>query len=253
MKKKFFAALLAVLLVMTLSVTVFASNNTAFVYDDADLLTSAQVADLSEKLASISGTYNAQIIVATVPYVEGGDVDAFVNLVYDQMGFGYGANHDGVLLLVCMDPREYRILSNGFAGDAITMSSIDAIGSAIQSDLSDGNYADAFDIFADKCVYYIDGHLNGYPFNFGMNLMIALIVGLASGLLVAFILKGQLKSVHRQSRAHNYLKDGSLNIRYSNDIFLYNQVTRRAREKSSSSGSSSRSSGGSRNVGGGSF
>ena len=252
MKRKIVTAFLALILVLTLPVTVLAANNTAFVYDEANLLSRAEENGLSQQLQSISEAYKAQIVVVTVDSVENGDVDTYVELVYDGMGFGYGANHDGVLLLVCMDPREYRILSNGFAADAISGSDIDSIGSLIVSDLSDGEYADAFETFAGECEYYLDGHINGFPFNFGMSLVIALVVGLAAGLIVANVLKAQLKSVHMQARAHSYLKPGSMQLTHSNDIFLYRNVSRRARPKSSSSGG--RSGGGSsRNVGGGSF
>jgi uncharacterized protein len=217
-------------------------------FDNADLLTNAEEAKLTAKLLAVSHQYNAQIVIATVDSVGDGDVDGLVEFIYDYMEFGYGSNRDGVLLLVCMDPREYRILSNGFAGAAIDTGAIDAIGNALVSDLSDGNYADAFDIFADKCDYYLDGHLNGFPFNFGSNLLIAILIGAVVGLIVAFVLKGQLKTVRKQNQANAYVKSGSMQVRVSNDFFLYRDVTRTKKETTNSS-----SGGSSRNVGGGSF
>ena len=164
------------------------------------------------------------------------------------MNMGRGENRDGVLLLVCMESREYRILSNGYAGEAIGMDQIDAISDAIVSDLSDGDYADAFITFADNCAYYLDGYLNGFPFNTGKNLVIALIIGVVAGVIVAFVLKKQLKSVRQQKQANVYIKSGSMQIAASRDLFLYREVskTKKASTNSSSSGSS-------RNVGGGKF
>jgi len=164
------------------------------------------------------------------------------------MNMGCGKNRDGVLLLVCMDPREYRILSNGYAGDAIGMDQIDAISEAIVSDLSDGDYADAFIAFADNCAYYLDGYLNGFPFNAGKNLVIALIIGIVAGVIVAIVLKNQLKSVRQQKQANIYIKSGSMQLTTSRDLFLYREVSRTRKQSSNSSGSGS-----SRNVGGGSF
>lgn len=216
-------------------------------FDEAYLLTEAEQAALTEKLLEISHTYNAQIVIATVDSTSGG-IDHYVEYVYDSMGFGYGENHDGVLLLVCMNEREYRILSNGFPGDAISTSAIDTISDIIVSDLSDGNYAAAFDTFADQCVYYLDGYLNGFPFAFGTNLIICLVIGLLAGVITAFVLKGQLKSVRKQNQANVYVKPGSMNVTLHNDFFLYREVTRSKKESSSSS-----KSGSSRSVGGGSF
>jgi uncharacterized protein len=149
-----------------------------------------------------------------------------------------------------MDPREYRILSNGYAGDAIDPGVIDTIGDAIVSDLSDGDYADAFEIFAEKCGYYLNGYLNGFPFKTGRNLVISLVVGLVLALIVTAILKGQLKSVRKQHAANVYVRSGSMQVTLSRDIYLYRHVSRTKRESSNSSGSRS---GGSRSVGGGSF
>ena len=215
------------------------------VFDEAELLNDSEELALEEKLADLSSKHDAQIVVCTIESMDGGDIDEFLNYLYDEMGFGYGQNHDGVLLLVCMDPREYRILSNGFAGEAIDSGDIDSIGDVIVSDLSDGDYAAAFDGFADQCDYYLEGFVNGFPFNFGKNLVICLIIGIAAGLIVAFVLKGQLKTVRKQHQANVYVKPGSMQVTVHNDFFLYRDVTRTKKESSnSSSGGSSRSSGG---------
>ena len=218
-------------------------------YDEADLLTDSEEAALMGKLAAVSTGYEAQIVVVTIASMDGGNIDTYVDYVYDSMGFGYGENYDGVLLLVCLDPREYRILSNGFAGVAIDPDDISKISDEIVGDLSDGDYAGAFNQFVDECAYYLDGHINGFPFNAGKSLAISLIVGVVIGLIVAFVLKGQLKSVHSQSRAQEYVKTGSMHVNLSNDMFLYRTVTRTKEQSSSSSGSG----GTARSKGGGSF
>ena len=218
------------------------------VFDEADLLNDSEELALEEKLADLGNKHNAQIVVCTIESMDGGDIDEFLGYLYDEMEFGYGDNHDGVLLLVCMDPREYRILSNGFAGEAIDSGDIDTIGDAIISDLSDGNYAAAFDEFADQCDYYLGGFINGFPFNFGKNLLICLVIGIIAGVVVAFVLKGQLKTVRKQNQANVYVKPGSMQVTVHNDFFLYRDVTRTKKQSSSSSGSGS-----SRSTGGGSF
>ena len=249
MTRKIICLFLCLLICVAIAVPAFAAENTEFLYDEADLLTPEEEAALLKKLASVSTQYEAQIIVATIASMDGGNIDTYVDYVYDSMGFGYGENHDGVLILVCMDPREYRILSNGFAGVAIDPDDISKIGDEIVGNLSDGDYAGAFNEFVDECAYYLDGHINGFPFNAGKSLAISLIVGVVIGLIVAFILKGQLKSVHSQSYAQEYVKNGSMHVNLSNDIFLYRNVTRTQKQSSGSSGSG----GTARSKGGGSF
>jgi len=246
MKRKYLTVLLPVALCVSLAISASATSG-ADIYDEADLLSSAEETQVAEKLSNTGEQFDAQIVIMTVPTSDG-SIDTFVEDVYDSMNMGCGENRDGVLLLVCMDSREYRILSNGYAGEAIGMDQIDAISEAIVSDLSDGDYADAFIAFADNCAYYLDGYLNGFPFNAGKNLVIALIIGIVAGVIVAIVLKNQLKSVRQQKQANIYIKSGSMQLTTSRDLFLYREVSRTRKQSSNSSGSGS-----SRNVGGGSF
>ena len=246
MKRKLLIMLLVVMLCVSLTISASAESG-ADIYDEADLLSSAEETQIAEKLSKIGEQFDAQIVIMTVPTSDG-SIDTFVEDVYDSMNMGYGENRDGVLLLVCMDSREYRILSNGYAGEAIGTDQIDAISEAIVSDLSEGAYADAFSTFADQCAYYLGGYLNGFPFNVGKNLVVALIIGVVAGVIVAFVLKKQLKSVRQQKQANVYIKPGSMQITASRDLFLYREVSRTQKQSSNSSGSGS-----SRNVGGGKF
>lgn len=246
MKRKLLTMLLVVMLCVSLTISAFAASG-ADIYDEADLLSTQEETQLAEKLSEIGEEFDAQIVVMTVTSTSG-NIDAYIEEKFDSMNMGYGENRNGVLLLVCMDDREYRILSNGYAGEAISPSQIDAIGDAIVSDLSDGAYGDAFATFADQCAYYLDGYRNGFPFNLGKNLIVALIVGVVAGIVVAFVLKKQLKSVRQQRQANVYIKSGSMQITASRDLFLYREVSKTKKASTNSSGSGS-----SRNVGGGKF
>ena len=256
MKKTIFSFLLALLLCVSLPTVAFAleelPGEDLLLQDEAGLLSSGEALMLQGKLAQLSREYNVHICVATrsSSFSFGLGMDTLIETLYDHNGYGYGSDKDGVLLLICMDVREYRILSKGAAADAISPNAIDQISDAIVSDLSDGDYLDAFDTFADQCAYYLDGHINGFPFDAGKSLLIALAIGLIAAFIVTAILKGQLKSVRRQSQANVYVKPGSMRLTQSGDYFMYRNVSRTAKPKSSSS---SHSSGSSRNIGGGMF
>ena len=228
---------------------VAAKENEEFLYDEADLLTDEQEAELVKKLTEVSHATNAQVVIATMASMDGGDIDSFVDYLFDSMGFGYGENHDGVLLLVCMDPREYRILSNGYAGTAIGPDQIDMLCDFMETYLPNGHYVAAFNSFADQCGEFLEYYQMGSPFKVGKNLAISLIIGIIAGLIVAFVLKGQLKSVRKQDQAHRYVKPGSMTVDIQYDIFLYRTVTRTQKQKrvestSSGSGDTARSKGG---------
>lgn len=249
MTKKWISVLFALLLCLSLSVTAFANEDPLpALYDAADLLTDAEESALQSRMDAVSEAYKVQIVIATVETVGDDTMDDYAEFYYDIGNFGYGDNRDGVLLLVAMEESEYRILSNGLGADAISTGDIEDIGNTVASSLTAGDYADAFNIFVDECEYQIDGEINGFPFAFGRNLLICLVIGFVVAFLVTGSMKSKLKSVKKQQAAAEYTKPGSLQVTYSKDFFLYRVVNRQKKESSSSS-----SSGSSRNVGGGKF
>lgn len=253
MTKRILVFFLCCMLCATLTLPVAAQASEAdLLMDEADLLTDSREATLLERLTRLSETYQVQLAVVTLSYVDYWDMDLFTERVYDEMDYGYGTNHDGVLLLICMDPREYRILTNGKAADAISAADIEDISDEIRPLLTSGDYAAAVEAFLTRCEYCLDGQANGFPFDWGKYVLIALGIGLLVGVITAFVLKGQLKTVRRQPHADMYLKSDSLEITRATDLYLYRTVTRVARQQNNNRSGGGRS-GGSRNIGGGSF
>ena len=252
--KKVLSILFALVMCVALSFTVFAAEDQERLYDGADLLTPAEESGLLDKLNRVSEAYKVDIIIATVDSVGDFSADAFVEKFYDDNALGYGTDRDGVLLLIAMKEREYRILSNGPVGAAaISRGDIETIGEEIVSDLGAGDYADAFHAFIDSCEYQIKGEINGFPFAFGKNLLISLGIGFLIALIVTGCMKSKLKSVRKQLNAKDYIKQGSMQLTSSKDLYLYNVVHREKIERVSTSSSGSSGSSGGRHVGGGKF
>jgi len=231
-------------LLAALSLPALASEPATLVMDEANLLTPGEKQELEQRLAEIGNTYQTRVMVATTLSTGGRSADGYVEYLYDEVGLGHGAEN-GVLLAVCMDLREFRILCDGSLAWSVD---IDNVTETITPLLSDGDYARAFQRYADRCAYYLDGGLHGFPFNVKTSLVVALVAGILVGLITVFVMKGQLKTVRAQNQANAYVKSGSMNITARSDLFLYRNVRRVKKESNNSSGSS-----GSRKVGGGSF
>lgn len=251
MMKRIFLLILTLTLCLTLAVRVSAADMPRLV-DNADLLTDSQEAELLEELNRASQELQADVVIVTLDSCGGRSADAMINAIYDDYGYGFGPQRDGVVLLLSMAERDYRILSNGFAADAITLGEIDEIGDEIVDELSDGDYMDAFLEFISLCAYEIDGERNGFPFPFGMNLGISVVVGFVAALIATGIMRSKLKSVRSQTGAKEYTKPNSMQLTRSSDLFLYRTVDCRRKPQESSSGSRG-GGGGGRNVGGGKF
>ena len=233
--------ILLIVLLLTFAVPAMAAGD--LLVDDADLLSYEEQRNLTEKLEEACETTGLDIVIVTVDGLGGAYIRDYADDYYDYNCYG----NDGVLLLIDMNSRQWWISGTGIGADIFTSSVIDTIGDIIEEDLSDGNYADAFETFIDRCIYYADD-----SFDVGGSLLAAVIVGAVAALIVTLIWKGQLKSVRAKSAASDYLKPGSLHITGSQDLYLYSNVTRIKRQQSSS-GTHVSSSGRSHSGGGGRF
>lgn len=68
---------------------------------------------------------------------------------------------------------------------------------------------------------------------------VALVLGFICAFLIVGGMKRQLKTVARKTTAGNYQKKGSLKVTESSDLFLYEDITRTAKPKSSDGDSGS--------------
>lgn len=225
-------------LLLALAVPAFAAGD--LLVDDADLLTRQEEKQLLRQLEEVSDQYGMDVVVVTVNGTNGSYIRDYADNYYDYNGYA----DDGVLLLVDMGAREWWITGTGDGMEIFTSSVIDDIGNEFEGALSDGDYAEAFEIYIEQCAYYIED-----PFQAGPTILIALVLGLLTALIVTGIMRGQLKSVRSKAAASDYLKPGSMVVTNAHELYLYSNVTRIRREQSS--GGTHRSSSGRSHSGGG--
>ena len=255
--KKICVMMLVLLLCISVVTPVFAQEAMPRLVDQADLLTDAQEASLLSKLDAISTKQGMDVVVVTANTLEGKSPTAYADDFYDYNGY----SEDGILLLVSMEDRDWWISTAGYGITAFTDAGIEYLGNRFVPSLSDGDYAGAFEIYADTCDGFItqaksgdpyDTHnLPKEPFDFILNLGICLVIGLLIGAVSTAIMKSQLKSVRSQSGAANYVKTGSLNVTHRQDLFLYRDVKRTEKPKDSGGSSTHTSSSGRSHGGGG--
>ena len=247
MKKKLFALLFAVVLCVSFVLPVNAANDTRLV-DNAQLLTSSEAAELESRLDEISERQKFDVVVHTTNGTNGQYIEDYADDYYDYNGYGFGSDYDGCILVIDMAGRDWWISGCGRGEKNIDSSTIDMIGDEMSSYLSSGDYYNAMVIYANRC----DEYCNGGPYNWFFGILFSLVIGFGIALIAVLVMKGKLKSVRRQPAAHDYLVAGSMNVTLSRDMFLYRNVTRRAKPKENS-GSHTSSSGRSHSGGGGSF
>lgn len=252
-KKRIFSILFALILCMAMAIPVFAESDMPRLIDNAGLLTDAEQSELLAMLDEISERQQVDIVVVTTDTLEGKTPRNYADDFYDYNGYGYGAEYDGILLLVSMEDRDWWISTCGYGITAITDDGIDYISDKFLPYLKDGNYANAFSTYAGLCDEFIsqaktgqpyDGnHMPKKPFNTVLWVVVAIGTGIGIAIGITGSMRKELQPVKMQSAAESYIKANSMNITASRDMFLYRTVTRTERPKSGSDSSSSSSGG----------
>lgn len=281
-KKKTYAAVLfaAGLLSLGASFSSFAHtegfSEEYYRFQDPDgLLSDEDQQKLNEKMDEISREQQFDVTAALVNSLDGKSTQDYADDLYDECDFGYGEEHDGTLLLVSLEDRDWYISTSGYGIDAFSDRDIQYIGEEITPFLSDENYVEAFENYADLCDIILDqkkdsgeyeeyGDYEDYetePASRGFLspiwILISLVAGFAGALVTVGVNKGKLKSVRMQKEAQNYVRPGSMHLTTSSDHFLYRNVTRTPKPQPKSSpsggggGSSTHTSSSGRTHGGG--
>lgn len=249
---KIFSAILAAAMCLIFTAVNVSAANADKVVDNADILTDSEEQQLEAKMTGIVDKYGYDIAVVTVNSTDGKSMMAYADDYYDYNYYG----EDGLMLLVDMGGRDWWITTDGKGISAFTDKGIQNVGDAVAEYLSDDEYYNAFDLFADLAEEYIDvyettGRPMGNQKNYFVIALISLGIGLVIAAIVCLVLKSQLKTAVLQTNATEYVRKGSKNVTYARDIYLYKKVTSRKIESESSTHTSS--SGDTHGGGGGSF
>lgn len=217
--------------------------------DSAALLTEAEALELENLLNEISLRQGLDIVIVTVDSVEDQTLKDYADHYYDYGGYA----PDGILLLVSMGESDCRISTAGYGITAFTDAGLEYMFDQFISVLSDGEYAKAFQTFAQLCDEFItqaktgdpyDSHnLPKEPFSVLGSLVIAVVIGLIAAWIVTGNMKNQLNTAVKKVKADNYITGNSLQLTGSRDLFLYTKVERKEKPKSSGSTTHTSSSG----------
>lgn len=252
--KKLYAAVFAFIIMF--SVYVYAEGQT--VVDEANYLTVAEETDIEQRLEEIKSKYEMDAAVVIVNSLDGKTAEAYADDYYDYNGYGIGMYDDGMLLLISKEPRKYHITTYQKAVDIFNDEAIDLLKSEVEKNLRSDDYYEACVAFAETvdeiAGMYEDGisygSSKGHEDVVGIFMCAGIAALIAAGVMTASAYKG-MNTAREKEDAGNYVKQGSFNLKKSNDIFLYSNLTKTKIESSSSGGSTHRSSSGRSHGGGG--
>lgn len=270
-------SLIAVLALFPVLVFSVSGTETRFVIDNADLLTDTEERVLEDGIARLMDNFQMDIVILTENSLNGARPQDYADDYYDQHGYA----DDGILFLLSMEERDWYIATCGDAIYVLTDYGIQQVGEAALPYLADGAYYDAFDCFLASLYDYFEAFYAGAPIDgyadysgdfyhgdqeevvyyeepFEPSFLIALMIGIAAGLITILVMRLSMNTKRPQRSAAVYLNKNSYRVTEHRDLFLYSNVSkvRRQQQTSSSGGGSSvhrSSSGRSHGGGGGKF
>lgn len=171
MKKKILTLLFSLILCLCIVTPAFAAQTDGFaseyerVQDLAGLLSGNEESSLVTKLNELSERQKMDIVVLTTDTLDGKTPRDYADDIYDYGNFGYGESRDGALLLISIEDNDWYVSTCGYGITVFTDAGIEYIGKQIKGELSDGNFAGAFDKFADLCDDFITQARTGEPYD----------------------------------------------------------------------------------------
>lgn len=270
MKKRIFIFCCTVLLILSCAIPVLAHEGFTSEYyrfiDEAKLLSDTQYNDILSRLDEISERQLFDVTIFTEEtysdYDGYDDVRDFADDAYDAFGFGYGENYDGVILVVVMDTHDLYLSTCGYGIDVVTDAGREHMLDQIKGYFTDGDYYGGFSAFISLMDEYIDQTKGGDPYDihnlprepFSKSwILISLVVGFILAVIVVRSMKSKLKTVRPALEAGSYVRENSMNVNVSRDLYLYRSITRTKKSNTDSSGggSSTHTSSSGRTHGGG--
>ena len=219
--------------------------------DEVGLVSESQASTLTNKLNEISQRQQFDVVIYVTFSTGGRDTRVFAADYFEQQGFGYGENNDGIILVLAMEYRDYAFVTTGYGLHAFTNAGQEHMEKQFLPLLRNDEYFEAFMVFADSSDDFVTKARTGEPYDSGnipmsaaqrqsaryWTIVISLAIAFAVPAIVTSMWKSQLKSVRSKDYATYYMRRGSMVMNIQQDIFLHRNISRTRRAQSSSSGS----------------
>ena len=251
MKKTTTLLLCVIALVMSLSlVSPALAADINWVTDEVGVLTDREWEILDQRAEEIGKEYQCDVAIVVISRMTDDDgAYEWAKFVFENFNFGYGSDKSGLLLYLSMEDRDYSMIAYGFGNTAFTDYGRDVmLEKHILPLLGDDKYFQAFSAYLTKADEFLEMARNGTPFDVNtdpgnepdpkVSIAIIILLPMMIAAIPCLLWKNQMYSAVTQSTANQYFTQGSMNLTYSNDVFLRRTETRTKIESSSSSSSS---------------
>lgn len=232
------------------------------IVDMANILNSEQTSQLEQKITQVINNCQMDVVILTTCLNNGKSMVDFADDYYDENDYGIDLRKSGLILVLSLQDNEWYISTSGAAIDTFSDWGIEYLGKVMKPSLVDRNFYQAFEDFVSYTEKFnvqavtdkpydrynqgdlpnldVDGEVvfdnqdNSEPktkMDSNKRILISLGAGLIIGFIISFIRMGKLNTKKSVKNANEYVKENSFKLTKSNDLYLYQTVTKRARPK----------------------
>lgn len=255
--KRIISVLIALYLTVLLmgSMSAFADAR-PYVFDEADLLSDAEEANLVAFASDITAEYPINVYVVTVnDFRDLGAFNAYdaAKQYYTSHDLGYGDARDGMMLLLSMDDRDYALVAYGdYATTNLTDYGRQKLSEEFLDDFRHNDWYGGFEDYYKVAKDYLYEAKTNRPVDVypkdppdpkkvrSLGAFISLLLGYPAAALTGMGMKSKLRSVKAASSANQYLNAGSVNFSDRSEVFTHTTqvrtpIPRQSRDDSGSS------------------
>ena len=245
MKKRIIIIALTLILAAMLAFPSFADDSIPRYYEEYDLLSDDEEASINAKLEEMSDRLDADVVIWVTSFFGNLDDESFIDACrkHNSNNFGYKSN-GYVIMMSDLEAKEtyfYSYSEGKVASKAFSDEFFDDLGDDVISLMESDKCFEAMNKYADSCDEAITESQKVKYFSV-TRLIIAAVIGLIIGASVTGSNKAKLKTVRSKTEANYYVREGSMTVNDSRDIYLYSKVTRTEKPRNDGSSGSSGSS-----------
>ena len=198
--------------------------------DNADLLSPRQEREVLQVLEQVEKAHNVRVAVVTMPSIGNNSMAAYANKLVDDV-YNDGAKGNMVLLQVTDQRKWYISTDSKLKNITGTTDAVNYMSKAFVSYLSNGDYANAYKVYATKANDLLDYYAkNGKPvkkekpFPNEPALVFALFGAFIFTKSVRKSLLDSMSNVNAAIAADAYLDERSFELKDSSDTYMYSNV-----------------------------
>ena len=252
MKKKITAIIVLALIMVFMSLPVFAAEDDSeaqlsYVTDSANILTDAEELSLQQEATVVSIGHGCSVYIVTVDDFKdySNDVIVCAEQIFDEYNLGFGEDRNGVLLLLSMDDRDYSLIAHGSTGNAaFTDYGKEVLADEFLDDFHDNDWYEGFEDYIEACGEFLTAYEQGAPVDTNpedydgryderyeqssegsgstaVKLILTIAVPILAALVFVIIGLNKMKSVHNAVGAERYVDENTLKLTESWDRFSH--------------------------------